>query len=105
MENFKPDVMERLGLGYTRVRSWNPRIVYASNSGFGAEGEWAMRGSFDAIAQGFTGIATVRGGGPSHGKCAHARWDHRRRRRPLPQEMCTRTGGPQETTANPAIST
>jgi len=37
-ENFRPGVMERLGLSYETVKTWNPRIIYASNSGFGPRG-------------------------------------------------------------------
>lgn len=66
MENFRPGVLERLGYGYEDVKKWNPTIIYASNSGFGPEGEWAQRPSYDGIAQAFNGVTTVMGGGPSH---------------------------------------
>merc|ERR1719159_1125575 len=65
-ENFRPGVMSKLGLGYEVLKRWNPKIVCASNSGFGPEGEWASRPSFDGIAQAFSGVMTAMGGGPSH---------------------------------------
>ena len=43
--------MESLGLGYEQLKKWNPSVIMASNSGFGAEGDWAARPSFDGIAQ------------------------------------------------------
>ena len=65
-ENFTPGVMDRLGLSYETVKGWNPRIIYASNSGFGPTGKWARRPSYDGMAQGFTGVLAANGGGPSH---------------------------------------
>lgn len=65
-ENFKTGTMERLGLGYDVVHAWNPRLIYASNSGFGPRGEWAQRPSYDGMAQAFTGALLSNGGGPSH---------------------------------------
>ena len=65
-ENFKTGTMERLGLGYDVVHVWNPRLIYASNSGFGPRGEWAQRPSYDGMAQAFTGALLSNGGGPSH---------------------------------------
>jgi crotonobetainyl-CoA:carnitine CoA-transferase CaiB-like acyl-CoA transferase len=64
-ENFRPGVMEKLGFGYEQVRDWNPRLIYASNSGFGPVGEWSKRPSYDGMAQAFTGILSQNGGGPS----------------------------------------
>lgn len=64
--NYRPGVMEKLGLSYEVCKAWNPRIVYASNSGFGPEGEWSRRPSYDGMAQAFTGVLTKNGGGPSH---------------------------------------
>lgn len=65
-ENFRPGVMEKLGYGYDVVKTWNPRLIYASNSGFGPKGEWAHRPSYDGMAQAFTGVLAFNGGGPSH---------------------------------------
>ena len=65
-ENFKTGTMDRLGLGYEVVSKWNPKLIYASNSGFGPKGEWAHRPSYDGMAQAFTGALTSNGGGPSH---------------------------------------
>jgi len=68
-ENFRPGVMDSLGFGYERCRTWNPNIIYASNSGFGPKGDWAHDRAFDGVAQAFTGAATMQGGGPSHEPC------------------------------------
>jgi len=65
-ENFRPYVMDNFGLGYEQLKAWNPAIILASNSGFGDRGEWANRPSYDAIAQAFTGVGAMQGGGPSH---------------------------------------
>src|SRR6202051_4120988 len=51
-ENFRPDVKERLGIDYKALRKVNPRIIYASISGFGQTGPYAERPGFDQIAQG-----------------------------------------------------
>jgi crotonobetainyl-CoA:carnitine CoA-transferase CaiB-like acyl-CoA transferase len=63
-ENFRPGLMDGLGLGYEELRKHNPRIIYAVNSGFGPNGEWAPRGSFDIVAQGMSGAMIAQGGGP-----------------------------------------
>jgi len=61
VENFRPGVMRGLGLDYDTVGAINPRIVYASISGFGAAGPWADRPGYDLIAQGMAGIMSVTG--------------------------------------------
>ncbi|MEE8336919.1 MAG: CoA transferase [Dehalococcoidia bacterium] len=63
-ENFKPGLMDGLGLGYEDLRKVNPRIIYAVNSGFGPNGPWADKGSFDIVAQGMSGAMLSQGGGP-----------------------------------------
>lgn len=55
VENFRPGVMDRLGIGYKALREVNPGIVYASISGFGQEGPYVRRPSFDIIAQAMSG--------------------------------------------------
>ncbi len=62
--NFRPGVMERLGLGYEALKAINPRIIYASASGFGADGPLASRPSYDVIGQAMGGIMVTQGGGP-----------------------------------------
>ena len=52
VENYRPDVKFRLGIDYETLRALNPRIVYASISGFGQDGPLAGRPGFDQIAQG-----------------------------------------------------
>lgn len=61
LENFRPGVMERLGLGYDAIREVNRRIIYASLSGFGQEGPYAQRPAFDMIAQGMGGVMSITG--------------------------------------------
>ena len=55
VENFRPGVMDRLGIGYEALREVNPGIVYASISGFGQESPYVKRPSFDIIAQAMSG--------------------------------------------------
>ena len=66
VENFRPGVMERLGLGYDTLAEINPRIIYASISGFGGTGPYRNRGGFDLVAQGMSGLMSITGfpGGP-----------------------------------------
>jgi formyl-CoA transferase len=61
VENFRPGVTRRLGVDYATVSQQNPRIVYASLSGFGQDGPYADRPGFDLIAQGMSGIMSVTG--------------------------------------------
>jgi formyl-CoA transferase len=70
VENFRPGVMNRLGLSYEAIDRLNPRIIYASISGFGSSGPWADRPGFDLIAQGMSGVMSVTGdAGGSPVKC------------------------------------
>jgi formyl-CoA transferase len=66
VENYRPGVMKRLGIGYDKISEINPRIVYASISGFGQTGPWAERPGFDLMAQAMSGVMSVTGhpGGP-----------------------------------------
>jgi crotonobetainyl-CoA:carnitine CoA-transferase CaiB-like acyl-CoA transferase len=61
VENFRPDVKGRLGIDYEALRKTNPRIVYASISGFGQDGPYRDRPGFDQIAQGMGGIMSITG--------------------------------------------
>ena len=61
IENYRPGVMARLGLDYSRLSVENPRLIYASISGHGQTGPWATKGGFDLIAQGLSGIMSVTG--------------------------------------------
>jgi len=66
VENFRPGVMDRLGLGYGALRSTNPRIIYAACSGFGQKGPYAHRPAYDVVVQGMGGTLSITGeaGGP-----------------------------------------
>jgi crotonobetainyl-CoA:carnitine CoA-transferase CaiB-like acyl-CoA transferase len=57
VQNFRPGVMDRLGLGYDDVKAVNPDIVYASLSGFGADGPNRDRGAYDTVIQAYGGFA------------------------------------------------
>ncbi|MGH6979852.1 MAG: CaiB/BaiF CoA transferase family protein, partial [Stellaceae bacterium] len=66
VENYRPDVKHRLVIDYETLRAVNPRLVYASISGFGEDGPYRERPGFDQIAQGMGGIMSVTGL-PGHG--------------------------------------
>jgi formyl-CoA transferase len=61
VENFRPGVMDRLGLGHEVLRSDNPGLIFCSISGFGSSGPLRERPSFDVIAQAMTGAMSVTG--------------------------------------------
>jgi CoA:oxalate CoA-transferase len=61
VENFRPGVMERLGLGWPALSARNPRLVYASISGFGQTGPWRSRPAYDAVVQAAAGIMSITG--------------------------------------------
>ncbi|KAI8716103.1 hypothetical protein NCS52_00903200 [Fusarium sp. LHS14.1] len=61
VENFKPGTMDRLGLGYQKLRKLNPRLIYASISGYGTTGPYARRGGYDPIAGAEAGPLHVTG--------------------------------------------
>jgi crotonobetainyl-CoA:carnitine CoA-transferase CaiB-like acyl-CoA transferase len=60
-ENYRPGVMEQLGLGYEALKAVKPDIIYASGSGFGPDGPYANRPGQDLIIQAMSGIATITG--------------------------------------------
>ena len=62
VQNFRPGVAERLGLGEEPVRAVSPKIVYVSISGFGEKGPFAAKPAYDPVIQGFSGLATVQAG-------------------------------------------
>jgi formyl-CoA transferase len=65
VNNFRPDVMERMGLGYDRLREENPRIIYAFGTGFGKSGPYSHKGGQDVLAQAMTGVM-ARKADPEH---------------------------------------
>ena len=75
VENYRPDVKDRLGIDYASLKKVNKRIILASISGFGQDGPYRERPGFDQIAQGLSGIMSVTGhpgGGPLRVGCAVA---------------------------------
>lgn len=61
IENFRPGVMERLGLDYPTLKPLNPKLIYCAISGFGQTGEWASRPAYDQIVQGMSGVMAITG--------------------------------------------
>src|SRR5215203_3949876 len=61
VENYRPDVKTRLGIDYEALKPLNPRLVYASISGFGQSGPYRERPGFDQIAQGMGGLMSITG--------------------------------------------
>jgi formyl-CoA transferase len=61
VENYRPDVKTRLGIDYAALEPLNPRLVYASISGFGQSGPYRDRPGFDQIAQGMGGLMSITG--------------------------------------------
>ena len=61
MENFRPGAMDRLGLGYRDIKAVNPRVVYASATGFGSDGPYRDRPGQDLLIQALSGIAARTG--------------------------------------------
>jgi crotonobetainyl-CoA:carnitine CoA-transferase CaiB-like acyl-CoA transferase len=62
VQNFRPGVADRLGVGEEPVRAVSPKIVYVSISGFGEKGPYATKPAYDPVIQGFSGLATVQAG-------------------------------------------
>lgn len=60
-ENFRPGVMDRLGLGYEDLKAVNPKIIVASVSGYGSYGPYSQRPGYDVISQGMGGIMSLTG--------------------------------------------
>lgn len=61
LENYRPGVMERLGLGYEVLREKNPRLIYGAVSGFGCYGSYSDRPGYDIISQAMGGLMSVTG--------------------------------------------
>ena len=61
VENYRPGVMERLGLGPAELLGENPRLVYCSISGFGHTGPWSQRPAYDTVVQAMSGIMAITG--------------------------------------------
>jgi crotonobetainyl-CoA:carnitine CoA-transferase CaiB-like acyl-CoA transferase len=59
LQNFRPGTAERLGAGTKRLRGLNPKLVYCSISGFGADGPYADRPTYDSVAQALSGFLSV----------------------------------------------
>ena len=61
VENYRPGVLNRLGLGYEALKAINPKIIYCSISGYGQTGPYASKGAFDVTVQGMSGLMSVTG--------------------------------------------
>src|SRR3954470_989073 len=62
VQNFRPGVADRIGVGEAAIRAVAPNIVYVSISGFGEKGPYAQAPAYDPVIQGFSGLATVQAG-------------------------------------------
>ncbi|HJS56625.1 MAG TPA: CoA transferase, partial [Vicinamibacteria bacterium] len=62
VENFRPGTLDRMGFSYAAVQRRNPRLVYASISGYGPDGPWGGRPGYDAVLQGESGLMSITGG-------------------------------------------
>lgn len=62
IQNFRPGVVERLGVGEAQVRAVKPDIIYASISGFGEDNPWAHKPVYDPIVQAISGLTTIQAG-------------------------------------------
>ena len=61
VENFRPGTMEKLGLGYDVLKEINPRLIYASSTGYGQTGPYSQRPAYDAVVQAMGGILSITG--------------------------------------------
>lgn len=61
LENFRPGVLPKLGLGYQDLKAVNPALIYCSISGYGQSGPYSRKGAFDVTVQGIAGIMSVTG--------------------------------------------
>lgn len=61
IENFRPGTLDRLGVGYETLKENNPGLIYGVISGFGLTGPYRMRGGFDLVAQGMSGLMSITG--------------------------------------------
>src|SRR4026209_1622135 len=61
VENYRPGVMEKLGLGYDELHARHPKLIYAATSGFGQGGPYASYAAFDVIAQAMGGLMSITG--------------------------------------------
>lgn len=74
VENYRAGVMERLGLGYESLSASNPRLIYASITGYGADGPWAHRRAYATVIGAESGLTRMQG--DSRGSYANDPWSH-----------------------------
>ena len=61
VENYRPGTMEKLGLGYDVLKEINPRLIYASSTGYGQTGPYSRRPAYDAVVQAMGGVMSITG--------------------------------------------
>ena len=62
LQNYRPGVAERIGVGYEHIKTINPKIIYGSIAGFGFDGPLAQKPVFDPLIQAVSGLTTIQGG-------------------------------------------
>jgi formyl-CoA transferase len=72
VENYRPGVLDRMGLGFSALAKINPRLIYCSVSGFGLDGPYANRGGFDLVTQAMSGLMSFVGDVGSDRPCSTA---------------------------------
>jgi crotonobetainyl-CoA:carnitine CoA-transferase CaiB-like acyl-CoA transferase len=73
VENFRPGVADRLGIGYDALRADNPGLIYVAISGYGPDGPYAAQPAYDLLIQGLVGIMPIQGG-TARRKCSRVWW-------------------------------
>lgn len=75
LENYRPGVMDKLGLGYDVLKEVNPRLIYGALSGFGSYGPYANRPGYDIISQAMGGLMSITGEKGGNPTAVAMRWE------------------------------
>ena len=105
VENYRPGVTKKLGVDYETLKAINPRLIYASISGFGQTGPYADRAGYDLIAQGMSGVMSVTGEPAARPRSAASRSGTSRRGSSAPSASLPPTIAREETGRGQYIDT